>query len=131
LGFWKRKTSDEQSYGHRIRQGRKGDRGEKEIDFVFNSELKTEHGESKNFWDAIGRDGDEGEHWLQASDSECMNFMKGGSWRKKLRSEVKSEGRKIIGAKFDAKAELSVWATCKSLAWIMQSLFHQLVMTRL
>jgi hypothetical protein len=74
--------------------------GEKEIHFVFNSELMTEYGEPKTFWDAIAREGEEGEHWLQASGSECMNFIKRGSWRKKLRSEVKNEGRKIIGTKW-------------------------------
>jgi hypothetical protein len=74
--------------------------GEKEIHFVFNSELMTECGEPKTFWDAAARDGEEGEHWLQASGSECMTLVKRGSWRKKLRSEVKNEGRKIIGAKW-------------------------------
>ncbi len=32
-----------------------------------------------------------------------MNFIERGSWRKKLRSEVKDEGRKIIGAKWVCK----------------------------
>jgi hypothetical protein len=74
--------------------------GEKEIHFVYNSELMTEHGEPKTFWDAIARDGEEGEHWLQASGSECVNFIERGSWRKKLCSEVKNEGHKIVGAKW-------------------------------
>jgi hypothetical protein len=77
--------------------------GEKEIHFAFNSELMTEHGEPKNFWDAICPDGDEGEHWLQAGGSECMNLIERGSWRKNLRSEVKNEGRKIIRTKWVSK----------------------------
>jgi hypothetical protein len=32
-----------------------------------------------------------------------VNFIKRGSWRKKLRSEVKNEGRKIVGAKWVCK----------------------------
>jgi hypothetical protein len=67
--------------------------GEKETDFAFNSELMTECGDPKIFWDAVGRDGDEGEHWLQASGSECVNFAKHGVWRKKLRSEAKTARR--------------------------------------
>jgi hypothetical protein len=77
--------------------------GEKEIHFAFNSELMTEHGEPKTFWDTVAREDEEGEHWLQASGSECVNFIKRGLWSKKLRSEVKNEGRKIIGAKWVCK----------------------------
>jgi hypothetical protein len=75
----------------------------KEVHFVFNTELMTEHGDPKGFWEAVR--GPDAEKWMQASGSEAMNFTKRGSWRKKLRSEVKSEGRKIIGTKWVYKTK--------------------------
>jgi hypothetical protein len=71
----------------------------REIHFVFNTELMTEHGNPTSFKEAMkGQDADK---WLQASaGDEAMHFMKQGSWRKKLRSEVNAEGRKIIGTKW-------------------------------
>ena len=77
-----------------------GKESEKEVHFVFNTELMTEYGEPKTFQEAIERPEPEGEFWLHASGAEAMNFIKRKSWRKKLRSEVKDEGRKIIGTRW-------------------------------
>lgn len=70
----------------------------KEVHFVFNTMLMTEHGDPTTFRKAI--EGPDGDQWLHASGNEVMNFIKRGSWRKKLRSEVQEEGRKIIGTKW-------------------------------
>ena len=63
----------------------------------------TEHGDPKSFLEASK--GPDAEKWMQASGNEAMNFIKIGSWRKKLRSEVKEEGRKIIGTKWVYKTK--------------------------
>ena len=76
---------------------------EREVHFVFNTELMTEHGDPKGFWEAV--EGPNGDLWLQASGMEAMNFIKRGSWRKKLRSEVLKEGRKIVGTKWVYKTK--------------------------
>jgi hypothetical protein len=67
------------------------------VHFVFNTELMTEHGDPKTFKEAM--EGPDAELWLTASGNEAMNFIKRESWRKKLRSEVRQEGRETIGAK--------------------------------
>jgi hypothetical protein len=53
--------------------------------------------------------------WLTASGNKCMNFIKRESWRKKLRSEVRLEGRKIVGAKWVCKIKdkKDGWTRCK------------------
>ena len=75
-----------------------GKEKEREVHFVFNSELMTEHGDPKTFREAM--EGPDSALWLKASGNEAMNFIKRKSWKKKLRSEVQSEGRKIIGTKW-------------------------------
>ena len=71
-----------------------GEETAKDVHFVFNTELMTEHGDPKSFLEASK--GPDAEKWMQASGNEAMNFIKRGSWRKKLRSEVKEEGRKLL-----------------------------------
>jgi hypothetical protein len=75
-----------------------GNETSKTVHFVFNTELMTEHGDPKTFWEAM--EGPHADLWWDASGKEAMNFIKRGSWRKKLRSEVVKEKRKIIGTKW-------------------------------
>ena len=71
---------------------------EKEVHFVFNTELMTDHGDPKTFRQAMLLP--DAVHWKDASGNEAMNFIKRGSWRKILREDVRDKGGKIIGTRW-------------------------------
>ena len=65
--------------------------------YIFATLVSSDPGEPKTYKEVMSSL--EAEGWRISIGSEFMNFLKRGSWKKKLRSDVKRLGRKIIGTK--------------------------------
>ena len=75
--------------------------GDKEIYFVFNTELQNDDETPKTLQEAI--DGPEGEEWKLATASEIMNFIKRKEWKKVPQSRPRELGKIIMKTKWVLK----------------------------
>jgi hypothetical protein len=71
----------------------------KQVHFVFNTELSSDHGEPKELL-SEALVGPEKEKWLPSAVNEIMNFISRGSWKKVPRSQARKSGKTILPTKW-------------------------------
>jgi hypothetical protein len=79
----------------------------KQVHFVFNTELSSDHGEPKELL-SEALVGPEKEMWLPSAVNEIMNFIKRGSWKKVPRSQARKSGKTILPSTQQTMATLFI-----------------------
>ena len=76
----------------------KNEKANREVYFVFNTELLSDPGEPTDIMEAIT--GPESKLWIEAAKKEVNNFITRGNWKECQRTEAAEQGRKIIPVKW-------------------------------
>jgi hypothetical protein len=97
----------------------------KQVHFVFNTELSSDHGEPKELL-SEALVGPEKEMWLPSAVNEIMNFIKQGSWKKVPRSQARKSGKTILPTKWVFKKKDEQDGTTRYKSRIVTKVFMQI-----